>query len=75
MLAERDGVEGKIDRVQSWILDLQQATSCEDRKEAIERLREQPDRRALTILKRTRSVKCVEQDATDAITRIEASAK
>ncbi len=75
MLAERDGVDGKIDRVQSWILDLQQATSCEDRKEAIDRLVRQPDRRALAILKRTRSVKCVEQDATDAIARIEASAK
>jgi hypothetical protein len=75
MLAERDGVDIKIDRVQSWILDLQQATSCEDRKEAIARLVQQPDRRALAILKRTRSVKCVEQEATDAITRIESAAK
>jgi hypothetical protein len=75
MLAERDGVESKIDRAQSSILDLQQATSCEDRKQAIERLVQQPDRRALAILKRTRSAKCVEQEATDAIARIEASAK
>jgi hypothetical protein len=75
MLAERDGIESKIDRVQSWILDLEQATTCQDRRNVIELLKQQPDRRALTVLKRMRSQKCVAQDAADAIATIETSTK
>jgi serine/threonine protein kinase len=75
MLAERDGVDAKIDRVQGLLLDLQQATSCEDRKRVIQLLALRPDRRALPALKRMRAVKCVEPDATDAIARIETSAE
>jgi len=72
MLAQRDGVDAELDRVASAILDLQQATTCEERKAAIEKLGVSMDRRALPALKRVRSVKCVERAAADAIARIEA---
>jgi tetratricopeptide (TPR) repeat protein len=75
MIAERDGFGGKVDRVQSWAFDLQQASTCEERKAAIELLGRTADRRALAALKRVRSVKCIEREATDAIARIEAAAK
>jgi hypothetical protein len=75
MIAERDGIDAKIDRVQSWMLDLQQALSCEQRKAAIERLAQTADRRAIATLKRAQATKCVERDATNAIDRIEAEAK
>jgi hypothetical protein len=75
MLAERDGLEAKIDRAQSWMLDLQQASSCDERKAAIEQLAQTQDRRALAALKRARAMKCVEQEAATAIARIEAEAK
>jgi serine/threonine protein kinase len=75
MLAERDGIEAKIDRVQSAMLDLQQATSCEERKASIEQLAQRGDRRAIGALKKARAMKCVEQDAANAIARIEATQK
>ena len=75
MLAERDGFEHGIDRVQSWSLDLQQASSCEARKATIELLARSSDRRAIAALKRARSVKCLEPEATKAIARIEAATK
>jgi serine/threonine protein kinase len=71
MLAEREGIGDRIDRIESWTLDLQQASTCEERKEAIERLADKGDRRALAALKRARAIKCVERQATDAIARIE----
>jgi eukaryotic-like serine/threonine-protein kinase len=71
-IAEREGLAGKIDRVESGSLDLQQASTCDDRRRAIARLAATSDRRALAALKRARSQKCVEREATDAITRIEA---
>jgi eukaryotic-like serine/threonine-protein kinase len=70
-IAEREGLAGKIDRVESGLLDLQQATTCDDRRRAIVRLAATSDRRALVALKRARSQKCVEREAADAITRIE----
>jgi eukaryotic-like serine/threonine-protein kinase len=75
MIAERDGVGHNVDRVESWSLDLLQASVCEDRKAIIQSLVGANDRRALVALKRVRAVKCVEREATDAIARIEASAK
>jgi hypothetical protein len=74
-LAEREGIEAKSDRVQTWMLDLQQASSCEERKVAIELLAQSSDRRAIVALKRARAMKCVEQDAANAIARIDAAAK
>ncbi|NVB82426.1 MAG: protein kinase [Kofleriaceae bacterium] len=73
MIAERDGVADKVDRVQSAILDLQQTSSCDERKALIAQLGASKDRRALPALKRIRSVKCVEREATDAIGRLEAA--
>ncbi|HEX5063517.1 MAG TPA: hypothetical protein VFV99_29270 [Kofleriaceae bacterium] len=73
MIAERDGIT--VDRVQSWLLDLERAPSCEDRKATIELLARSSDRRALAGLKRARMLKCVEREATDAMARIEATAK
>ena len=75
MIAERDGVGDKVDRVQSWTLDLQQTSSCDERKATIELLARTSDRRVLGVLKRVRSVKCIEREATDAIARIEGTAR
>jgi serine/threonine-protein kinase len=73
MIAEREGIAQNIDRVESWALDLQQATSCEERKAIIAKLAATSDRRALAALKRARTVKCLEREAADAIARLEAA--
>lgn len=71
-IAERDGFDDKIDRAESWSMDLEQATTCDDRKRAIAKLRSLGDRRAVAALKRTRKQHaCVKQDATDAIAQLE----
>jgi serine/threonine protein kinase len=70
-IAERDGFETKIDRVASWSLDLQQATSCDDRRVAIDKLASASDKRAVAAIKRARAFKCVEKAADDAIARLE----
>jgi hypothetical protein len=70
-LAERDGFDGMVDRVDSYSLDLQQAATCDDRKAAIDKLADSGDARAVPALKKVRTVKCVEQAAADAIARLE----
>ncbi len=75
MIAERDGAAGDVDRVQSWILDLQQSGSCEDRKATIELLAATSDRRAVAALKRARGVKCLEADANRALSQLQAATK
>jgi hypothetical protein len=70
-IAERDGFDAKVDRVESWSLDLQQAASCEDRKIAIDRLASANDKRAVAAIKRARAFKCVEKAADEAIARLE----
>ena len=72
MIAERDGFADKIDRVESWSLDLQQTASCDERKLLIEKLAATNDKRALATLKRLK-VKCVERETADAIARLEAA--
>jgi hypothetical protein len=72
-IAERVGIANRIDRIESWSLDLQQAATCDERKLSVERLAAASDRRALTALKRARTFKCVEREATEAIARIEAT--
>ena len=72
LLAEREGLGDKIDRVEALSLDLQQATSCDERKAIIERLAATADKRALAALKRAKATKCVEHEATEAIAKIEA---
>ncbi|MGN6104653.1 MAG: protein kinase domain-containing protein [Kofleriaceae bacterium] len=69
-IAERDGFADRIDRIESWSLDLVQLSGCEDRKLAIARLRT-TDRRAIPALRRARSLKCIEREATDAIGHLE----
>ena len=73
LLAERDGLGDKVDRVESWSLDLQQLTSCEERKTIIEHLATTADKRALAALKRVKATKCVEREAAEAIAKIEAA--
>jgi hypothetical protein len=74
-IAERDGFAHEVDRVESWTLDLKQATTCDDRKAAIERLRG-TDRRAVVALRKARTEHaCVEREATDAIGQLEAEAR
>lgn len=75
MIAEREGAGDKVDRVQSWMLDLLQASGCDERKATIQLLARASDRRALVALKRLRTVKCVEREAAHAIAQIEAAAK
>jgi hypothetical protein len=58
MIAERDGFADKIDRIASWTLDLQQTSSCEQRKGLIELLESSTDPRATPMLQRARTAKC-----------------
>lgn len=75
-IAERDGFEDKVDRTESWSLDLQQATTCEDRKIAIAKLRAARDRRALAVLRRARTqFSCIEREATEAIAQLESESR
>jgi hypothetical protein len=70
-LAERDGFDSKVDRVQSWSLDLQQTTACDESKAIIDKLGATGDARALPALEKARSSKkCVEQAAAAAIARL-----
>ena len=69
-LAERAGLADQIDRVQSWTLDLDQATECEERRALIGKLAATADARALPALRRARAEACVERDAAEAIQRI-----
>lgn len=69
-IAERDGFADKIDRVESWSLDLTQLSGCEPRRATIAKLRT-TDHRAIPALRRARSLKCIEPDATEAIAHLE----
>jgi hypothetical protein len=70
-IAEREGIADKIDRVESWSLDLQAAGTCEDRRAIIAKLASTKDKRALPALKRAKLYKCAEKDAADAMAAIE----
>jgi hypothetical protein len=72
-IAERDGFAHEIDRVESWSLDLKQATTCEDRSAMIQKLRTS-DRRAIPALRRARQITCVAREAAEAIAHLEARA-
>jgi serine/threonine protein kinase len=71
-IAERDGFADEIDKVASLSLDLAQATTCEDRRSVIGKLRATADKRAVAPLKKAKVYKCVERDATVAIAELEA---
>jgi hypothetical protein len=70
-IAEREGIADKIDRVESWSLDLKDAGTCEDRRAIIAKLASTNDKRAVPALKRAKLYKCAERDATEAISAIE----
>lgn len=73
MLAERDGIADRIDRVASLSLDLRQIASCEERRQTIAQLAELADPRVLDALKRARRVKCLERQAADALAKLHAT--
>lgn len=75
VLADRVGTADRIDRVASWMLDLEQASSCEQRRTAIDKLARSADPRAVPALRRAKTHKCVERDASAAIKRITAASK
>ncbi|MBA3392383.1 MAG: serine/threonine protein kinase [Deltaproteobacteria bacterium] len=70
-IAERERVTDGIDRVESWSLDLAQATTCEDRLAAVMKLRRTGDPKALPALRRVRAVKCIEREVAEAIAHVE----
>ena len=72
-LAERTGHAANVDRVASWMLDLEQVTSCDERRDAITKLAGTGDRRALPPLRKAKANTCVEGDASSAIQRISKS--
>ena len=73
-LADHRGFAAKLDRVPGWLLDLEQATDCDEQKAAIGSLAGTGDRRALPALQKAKAQACVEADATAAIQRISKSA-
>jgi serine/threonine protein kinase len=70
-IAEREKISEGIDRVESWSLDLAQATTCEDRLVAIAKLRRSADPRAIPALKRAKTFRCVEREVSEAIAFLE----
>lgn len=73
-IAEREGIADRVDRFESWSLDLSQAASCEDRRAAVAKLGALGDRRAIPALKRVKVHKCVAKDVAEAIAKIESTA-
>jgi tRNA A-37 threonylcarbamoyl transferase component Bud32 len=82
-LADGKGLMARVDRVQSYALDLEQGAACKDRREAIPKLRALGDPRAIAPLKKARHRKggllglesvngCLESEAQEAIEFLEA---
>ena len=72
-IAEREGFADAIDRVESYGLDLKQATTCDARRVAIHKLRVEADPRAIPALARLKGKHaCVEQVLADALAQLEA---
>ncbi|MDB4954703.1 MAG: Serine/threonine protein kinase PrkC, regulator of stationary phase [Myxococcales bacterium] len=71
-IAERLGIAGSIDRVESWSLDLRQAATCDEKRTAVIKLGAVGDRRAVPALKKARSqYPCIDRDVADAIAALE----
>jgi hypothetical protein len=64
-----------VDRVPGWIRDLEQAKTCDERRDAIRELSRSGDRRALPALRQVATQACVQLDATAAIERITNTSK
>ncbi|MFN0246812.1 MAG: protein kinase domain-containing protein [Kofleriaceae bacterium] len=72
-IAERDGFANDVDLLASYQLDLKDATTCDDRRAAVDGLRTLADRRAIGALRRAKDrFPCIADDATDAIAALEA---
>jgi len=72
-IAARDGFAAGIDQIESWSLDVEQATSCDERRGAVLKLRAAGDRRALIMLRRVRGkFACSDRDVASAISELEA---
>jgi hypothetical protein len=69
-IAERDGFASSVDRFASLTLDLQQGT-CDERREAIAKLRELGDKRAVDPLQKARALPCLAKDAAAAIAQLQ----
>jgi hypothetical protein len=84
-VAEEVGVGGRIDRLGSYLLDLEQGETCPDRKDAVAKLRALGDKRAIASLskaqerietegilrRRTNVNACLRADAVEAIRYLE----
>lgn len=64
-----------VDRVPGWIRDLEQAKTCDERRDTIRELSRAGDRRALPALRRVEAQACVQLDAAAAIERITNTSK
>jgi hypothetical protein len=72
-IAVRDGFADGVDQIGSWSLDVEQATSCDERRGAVMKLRATGDRRALLLLRGLRGkFACNERDVASAIAELEA---
>ncbi len=71
-IAVRDRFLDTVSLLDSYVLDLQQAKTCDERRAVIGKLRELGDRRAISALRRAKAqFACVERDATDALAALE----
>ena len=71
-IAVRDRFLDTVSVLDSYVLDLQQAKTCDERRLVIGKLRELGDRRATTALRRAKAqFQCIERDATDALAALE----
>jgi hypothetical protein len=75
--ADAWGFGDRVDRVESFSLDLAQGATCAARREAVPKLRALKDKRAITALTRARGVegginRCLDRDAREAIEFLEA---
>jgi len=72
-IAQRDGFAEGVDHIQSWSLDLEQVTSCDERRAAVMKLRAAGDKRALLVLRHVRGkFACNDRDVASAISELEA---
>jgi hypothetical protein len=75
--ADAWGFGDRVDRVESFSLDLAQGATCAARREAVPKLRALKDKRAITALTRARGAegginRCLDRDAREAIEFLEA---
>jgi serine/threonine protein kinase len=69
-IAERDGFTASVDRFASWSLDTQQG-SCDDRREAVAKLRDLGDKRAVDVIQKAGKLPCLAKDAAAAIAQLQ----